>query len=241
MVDEAVGDRPPVEAPAAYYQEGATWDEDRTRWQRTTTSLAWIVASAMTVIAIGAIASLVSLTPLKTFETVIIEVDKSSGYLEVKRPLAQGPLQQDEAVTAANVVHYLRARETYDPKALKDNFDLAQLLSTGDAAKDLTESFSPGNPKNLVKLYGTSTQISVDIKAVTFPNKRTALVRFATDERASTAVTHRDWVSLIRFKYSGEPMTNQMRFDNPLGFQVYEYRRDQETLPPASATGAPKS
>jgi len=58
--------------------------------------------------------------------------------------MAEGSLTQDESVTMFNVVRYVKARETYDPKALKDNFDLAQLLSTGAASRDLTELFQSG-------------------------------------------------------------------------------------------------
>jgi type IV secretion system protein VirB8 len=57
----------------------------------------------MTVIVIGAIASLVGLAPLKTYEPYMIVVDKSSGFVEIKRPMAEGPLTQDEAVTMFNV------------------------------------------------------------------------------------------------------------------------------------------
>jgi type IV secretion system protein VirB8 len=223
-----------------YYREGASWEEDRARWQRTSMSLAWIIATVMSVIALGSIAALASMVPLKTFEPYVIEVDRSSGFVEIKRPLADGALSQDEAITMFNVVRYVKARETYDPKALKSNFDLAQLLSTGDASRDLTEIFSPANPRNLVKLYGTSTDVSVEIKSVTFPNQRTALVRFSTDEHSASNVVHRDWVSLVRFRYSGTPLSNGMRFDNPLGFQTTEYRRDQETVPAVGAAGGPK-
>jgi type IV secretion system protein VirB8 len=221
-----------------YYREGGTWEEDRTLWKNSSLSIAWIIAAVMTVIALGAIVSLVSLAPLKTFEPYMIVVDKSSGFVEVKRPMAEGALSQDEAVTMFNVVRYVKARETYDPKALKDNFDLAQLLSTADAARDLTEIFSPANPKNPVKTFGATTEVAVSVKSVTFPNQRTALVRFGTDEKSTSNVIHRDWVALVRFRYSGSPMSNQMRFDNPLGFQTTEYRRDQETVP--TATGADK-
>jgi type IV secretion system protein VirB8 len=223
---------------ARYYREGGTWEEDRTLWKNSSLSIAWIIAAVMTVIALGAIVSLVSLAPLKTFEPYMIVVDKSSGFVEVKRPMAEGALSQDEAVTMFNVVRYVKARETYDPKALKDNFDLAQLLSTGDAARDLTDIFSPANPKNPIKLLGATTEVAVSVKSVTFPNQRTALVRFGTDEKSASNVIHRDWVALVRFHYSGSPMSNQMRFDNPLGFQTTEYRRDQETVP--TATGADK-
>jgi type IV secretion system protein VirB8 len=32
-------------------------------------------------------------------------------------------------------------------------------------------------------------------------------------------------------------MKNEWRWDNPLGFQVIEYRRDQETVVPIAAAG----
>jgi type IV secretion system protein VirB8 len=48
----------------------------------------------------------------------------------------------------------------------------------------------------------------------------------------------RNWVSLVRFRYSGAPIRNEWRFDNPLGFQVLEYRRDQESAPSPGTAGA---
>ncbi|WP_089172988.1 virB8 family protein [Bosea sp. AS-1] len=221
-----------------YYAEGATWERDIARRNRNSRALAWIVAAAMTVVAVTALGVLALLVPLKTYEPYMVVVDKTTGFVEVKRPMAEGPLTQDEAVTMFNVVRYIKARETYDPKALKDNFDLAQLLAAGDAARELTEIYSPANPSNPVKLYGTNTEVSVDIKSVTFPNNRTALVRFSTDEKSATNIVTRHWVSLVRFRYTSSPMRNEWRFDNPLGFQVLEYRRDQESAPTPRTVGA---
>ncbi len=70
-----------------------------------------------------------------------------------------------------NVVRYIKARETYDPRALKDNFDLAQLLATGDAARELTEIYSPANPNNPVKLNGTNTEIARQHQIGHFPEQ----------------------------------------------------------------------
>ena len=36
---------------------------------------------------------------------------------------------------------------------------------------------------------------------------------------------------MVRFRYTTAPLKNEYRFDNPLGFQATEYRRDQESLP----------
>lgn len=228
----------PARVDPRYYADGATWERDIARRNRNSRALAWIVAAVMTIVAVGALGTLALLVPLKTYEPYMVVVDKTTGFVEVKRPMAEGPLTQDEAVTTFNVVRYIKARETYDPKALKDNFDLAQLLATGDAARELTEIYSPANPSNPVKVYGTNTVVAVTIKSVTFPNNRTALARFSTEEKSSTNIVTRNWVALVRFRYTSAPMRNEWRFDNPLGFQVLEYRRDQETAPSPGTVGA---
>lgn len=230
----------PARIDPRYYADGATWEHDIARRNRNSRALAWIVASVMSVVAIVTLGILALLVPLKTYEPYMVVVDKTTGFVEVKRPMAEGALTQDEAVTMFNVVRYVKARETYDPKALKDNFDLAQLLASGDAARELTEIYSPANPNNPVKIYGTNTEVAVNIKSVTFPNNRTALVRFSTDEKSATNTIPRHWVSLVRFRYTGAPMRNEWRFQNPLGFQALEYRRDQETAPsPGTAEAKP--
>ena len=222
-----------------YYADGASWEQDIARRNRNSRALAWIVATVMTIVAVVSLGVLALVVPLKTYEPYMVVVDKTTGFVEVKRPMAEGALTQDEAVTMFNVVRYIKARETYDPRALKDNFDLAQLLSAGDAARELTEIYSPANPNNPAKLYGMNAEISVNIKSVTFPNNRTALVRFSTDQKSATNVVTRNWVSLVRFRYTATPMRNQWRFDNPLGFQALEYRRDQETAPSPGTVAQP--
>lgn len=235
MTDLSIDGPPRLEG--RYYADGATWELDIARRNRTSRAFAWIVASVMSVVAVGAIGTLALLVPLKTYEPYMVVVDKTTGFVEVKRPMAEGPLSQDEAVTTFNIVRYVKARETYDPKALKDNFDLAQLLATGAAERDLVELYAPANPQNPMKILGAGAEVSIAVKSVTFPNTRTALVRFSTDQRTATDVTTHDWVSLVRFRYTAAPMRNAWRFDNPLGFQVVEYRRDQETAPSPGTVG----
>ena len=151
MTDADAVSTPPKIDPR-YFCEGLTWEQDIARRNRNSRALAWIVAAVMTIVAVGSLGILALLVPLKTYEPYMVVVDKTTGFVEVKRPMAEGPLTQDEAVTTFNVVRYIKARETYDPKALKDNFDLAQLLATGDAARELTEIYSPANPQNPVKI-----------------------------------------------------------------------------------------
>lgn len=235
MVSEAAGAARGGTPPLPYYTDAAIWENDIARRNRRSRSIAWTIALVMSVIAVAALGALVLALPLKTYEPYMVVVDRSTGFVEVKRPIAEGPLQQDEAIATFDLVRYVKARETYDPKALKDNFDLAQLLSTGDASRELVEIYSPANPQNPIKLLGSNTVVAVTVKSVTFPNQRTSLVRFSTEEKSQTNIVTRHWVSLIRFRYTSAPARNEYRFQNPLGFQVLEYRRDQETVSPEGA------
>ncbi len=219
-----------------YFSEAVRWENDVIRSVKRSRRLAWIVAAFSAVLAGLAMGCLALLLPLKSFEPYVIEVDKTTGFMEIKRPLADGDLTQSEAITRMNVVRYVKARETYDPAAVQDNFDLAQLLSTGDAGRDLVNLYSPSSQTNPVNRFGRQTRVLTTIKSVQIPNNRTAIVRFSTQRVGQDTGPEEHWVALMHFRYTREPKTNEWRFDNPLGFQITDYRRDQESVP-SSDTG----
>jgi type IV secretion system protein VirB8 len=217
----------------SYFKAGATWEDETHRILRRSRSLAWTVTAVFGVIAGASLLALNLMLPLKQFEPYVIAVDKTTGFIEVARALKPGALSENEAVTTANLVRYVRARETYDPRALKDNYDLAQLYSTAMASAELERDFEPSNPNSKDKLFGRETKIEVTVKSVSFLNKNTATVRLQTITKRQNTAKAEDWVSVIRFRYTTSPLKNEYRFDNPLGFQVTDYRRDQESLPDA--------
>lgn len=219
---------------AAYFSEAIRWENDVIRSVKRSRAVAWIIAAISVVLTALAMACLAILLPLKSFEPYVIEVDKTTGFMEIKRPLAEGDLTQNEAITRMNIVRYLRARETYDPASVQQNFDLAQMLSTGDAGRDLLSLYSPSSPSNPVNLYGRETRVLPSIKSIQIPNNRTAIVRFSTQRIGQDSGAEEHWVALMHFRYTREPQSNEWRFDNPLGFQIIDYRRDQESLSPSS-------
>ena len=92
---------------------------------------------------------------LKSFEPYVVTVDRTTGYIEVKSGLTRpAKLTEQQAVTQANVVRYIRNREGYDPYAIEENFGIAALLSTGEAARELQALYSAANPQNPAKVYG---------------------------------------------------------------------------------------
>ena len=175
-----------------YYSDGLRWETAVYRSAVGSRNIWRTISVLLGVALILALATLYALLPLKSLEVVTLLVDKTTGFVEVARPLeAGGELTQRESVTRANIVRFVRARETYDPKGLRDNFDMASLYSAGVAAKDLQAEFATSNPSNPMKKWGPETTISVFVKSVIFLNERTAAIRFQTT-RKSERETRRD-------------------------------------------------
>jgi type IV secretion system protein VirB8 len=220
----------------SYFQDGDRWENEIVKKAKRSRTFAWFVTMIFGVITLLSLTALVMLVPLKSFEPYIVEVDRNTGYIEVKTGLTRpAKLTDQQAVTQASVVRYIRSREGYDPFAIQENFGIAALLSTGDAARELQELYSAGNSQNPARVLGKNKRVTVDVKSVTFSNASTALVRFSTTEKSDTDAVTRHFISVVRYRYTETPATNDWRFENPLGFQVYNYRRDQETVAPGDA------
>lgn len=220
-----------------YYQQGIKWESQIYRRAIISSRIAWTVAGFSTLTALLLATGYVFLLPLQKYEPYIITVEKSTGYLEIARALKPGDLSEDAAVTQANVVRFIIARETYDYNGLGRDYQLTNLLSTGQAATDYQTLYSDANPDAPQKKLGRTARINVEIKSVSLLNERTAQVNFATVRRDDQQISRAEWVSIVRFKYSRGEMRNEWRFDNPLGFQVFEYRRDQKTVTADEVTG----
>lgn len=218
-----------------YYQQGEIWEKQIYRRAVASSRLSWAVTGVALIICALLAGALFFLIPLQKYEPYVVTVDKATGYLEIARALKPGDLADDQAITQANVVRYVIARETYDYNGLGRDYMLTLLLSTGQASADYEQLYSDANPASPVKKLGQTARINVEIKSVSLLNERTAQVEFTTVRRDDLQETRSDWVSIVRFRYSGAPMRNEWRFDNPLGFQVTEYRRDQRTVTPVTS------
>jgi type IV secretion system protein VirB8 len=204
-----------------YYQSGDLWEQEIVKRAKRSRALAWFVTIIFGGLTLLSLIALVLLVPLKSFEPYVVVVDKNTGYLEVKSGLTRPTsLTENQAITQANIVRYIRSREGYDPYSISDSFGIAALLSTGNAARELQELYSAANAKNPAKLYGKSKRVSTDIASVTFPNSSTGIVRFSTSEVSDTDAVTRHWIAVVRFRYTDTPATNEWRFENPLGFPV---------------------
>ena len=129
-------------------------------------------------------------------------------------------------------MQYVVARESFDATDLKDNYRKVQLWSGPEARGSYIASMSTQNPTSPLKLYPPSTTVAITVRGVSLLSDSTAIVRFDAERRDPGAATGQvtPFAAAISFRFSGEPLSADARFVNPLGFQVLRYRRDAEAL-----------
>jgi type IV secretion system protein VirB8 len=223
------------EALDAYYREAGSWAEDRQDSLRASRRAAWIVAAIAVAVALMLALALLILMPLKTVEPYTLLVDKQTGFVQALKPLDPEQVNANTALTQSFLVQYVIARESFDVSALQANYRKVSLWSQGDARTAYIAGVQAANPDSPLARLPRTTVIETRVKSVSPLGRNAALVRFDTIRRDAGGRTEapRSWVSVIRYRYSGEPMALEDRFVNPLGFEVTRYQRNAETAPPS--------
>lgn len=231
------------EALDAYYREAGSWAEDQQTALRASRRTAWIVASIAVAVAVMLALALMLLTPLKTVEPYTLLVDRQTGFVQALRPLDAQQVSGNTALTQSFLVQYVIARESFDISAVQANYRKVSLWSQGDARSAYIASVQASNPDSPLARLPRTSLIETRVKSVSPLGTNAALVRFDTVRRDAGGRTEapRAWVSVIRYRYSGEPMSLEDRFVNPLGFEVTRYQRNAEAAPPPEPAPAATS
>jgi type IV secretion system protein VirB8 len=223
-------DRP--KSRESYFREASSWAQDQNASLRASRRTAWIVAGVLAIVAICQALALIFLTPLKTVEPYTLMVDKQTGYVQALQPLEPARTTGDAALTQSFLVQYVIARESFDLGSLQTNYRKVALWSADSARSRYIAAMQPGFPDSPLNRYPRSTVIETEVKSVTPLGQGAAMVRYDTRriDQGGQAQPLGSWVSVIRYRFSGEPMRVEDRYVNPLGFQVTRYRRDAEAL-----------
>jgi len=215
---------------ATYFAQSATWSEDILGGLRASRRRAYMVAAAAGLVALLEAGALMALMPLKTTVPYTITVDRQTGYVETAQTLKPGALAQDEAVVKAFLAQYILARESFDATDLQAEYNKVAAWTTGSAREQYLAGMRRANPQSPVNLYGSGTVVRITIKGITLLGKDSALVRFDAQRlgEVRSPFERQPYTAAIAFRFTGQAMRNEDRFQNPMGFQVVQYRRDAE-------------
>lgn len=213
-----------------YFDKARGWSIDRREAEDRSRRTAWVVAGCACGVALLEAAALAILMPLKTTTPVTLLVDRTTGYVQSIDPLTARPIRADEVLIQSLLAQYVSARERFDRATVKADYRRAALWSSGSARNRYVALMAGSNPASPLNRYQAGHAMSVEVKSVSRIAPDTALVRFDTFllNRTGRSQLAGSWISTVRYRFSDAAMSYEDRLINPLGLQVFAYRRDAE-------------
>lgn len=206
------------------------WYKDRYQYvlvQRKLLSVITLMSLVCTLVTVVVISQL---TPLKSIEPYVIQVDQRSGITQTVDPLTVRELTANEAVNNYFLLQYIRSREVYNINALAHNYNLVRITSESNRvySKFVAEA-DPNNPRSNAARLGSTGERNIKIKSITYLNPQLAQVRVYIEETGNHPVSMHK-IILIAFEYVKMSLSVEERYLNPLGFRVTDYRIDDDVF-----------
>ncbi|MDA7418435.1 type IV secretion system protein [Xenophilus arseniciresistens] len=214
---------------------------------------AWWVACCAIVMALILLGGYFYILPLKEKVPYLVIADAYTGTSTAARLTDEGNLQRittSEAINRSNVAHYIAARESYD-LALTNLRDWTTVLtmSSPEVASGYTNLYSELNPVNPYKVYGKNRAIRTRILSITLiggsasvpPSGATVRFQRSVFDKQTGGTQPLDAkIATLAFTYKANlKMNEQQRIENPLGFQVTDYRVDSDFASPPPEEALP--
>lgn len=203
---------------------------------------AWWVAFAAIVMSLILAGGYFYMLPLKEKVPYIVMADAYTGTSTVSRlteDFTNRRITSSEALNRSNIAHFVLARESYDVAMINlRDWNTVLTMSSPSVAAGYTSLHSATNPNSPYKTYGRSQAIRVKILSIVLigggPNlvPKGATVRFQRslyNKESGTSKPMDSKLATLEFTYKPNlKMDDQYRIENPLGFQVTNYRVDND-------------
>ncbi|MFC3715152.1 virB8 family protein [Luteimonas soli] len=215
-----------------HYQEAAAgWESAEIAAVKRSEKRAWRVAISAAVLAGLAVLAVVLLTPLKTVEPFVVQVDKI-GAANTVTLLDTRSITANEALDKYWLGQYVNYREEYLNQTSYGNYRATRLLSSQAVGSAYFQQANPENPRSPSAVYGTKGTVEISVTSITFISKNQAQVRFVRREKRNSdqQPVETRWIATIAYQYLNPPLKEAERLINPVGFQVTDYRLDPETV-----------
>jgi type IV secretion system protein VirB8 len=226
----------------AYFKKAGSWGDDRLADVSRSRKTAWIIAMVAAAIALFEAIAIAMMMPLKTVVPYTLMVDKQTGHVQALKPLEKDEIAPNDALTQSFLVQYILAREGFSYDTIQMDYRKVINWSGGQAKLDYTSLMQASNPASPLSIMPRSTSIEARVRSVSALDKQTAMIRFETFKLYKGGVPQPplSWVAIVKYRYSGDSMSIENRYINPLGFNVISYNRTSETPDITSVVTNPK-
>ncbi len=193
---------------------------------------AWRVAFTSLIVTVLLIIAIVFMLPLKRVDLVVVKVDKN-GFVEIITQLDEQVVSTTEAIDKHFIAKYVKTREQYYFETLNQDFETVQMYSSPIVSKSYI-NFMLDEINGRATVLKDKKEISVKILSIVLSNKNDeniATVRIEVIEKGKNSNnTNEDKkikVITLTYDYLSIKQTASLRLENPLGFRINTYRKDE--------------
>jgi type IV secretion system protein VirB8 len=222
------------------FNNGADWEATRVSDLEKSRKLAWAFASLMCVCLVVAVVALAMLTPLRRTVPYLVRQDPSTGNVEVLQSFDNRVIGSQELLNKYWARRYVTSREQYNWWLVGSDYDTVSTLTDPTIIKDYADQFL--GEKGLDKVFGDFTERRIKVLSIapSPTNPQQMVVRFERTTVSKGAVVESPTAFVVNMTFRYRPNTYASEAElirNPMGFQVYSYRRDVEV----PGTSVPRS
>jgi type IV secretion system protein VirB8 len=193
-----------------------------------------LIVFLLVIIALNTI-SYLFLFPLKTVEAVVVTVDTNTGRVVKTQSATPEKLAAEDWIKQHEAHEYVKARNTADNFDKQRLVDYVTLHSTEQVDQEFRQEITVRNLSSPYLLIGLNGRQSVVVNSISLLEKDIVQVYYEThlnrNNSADTEIKY--WVAVFKFTFTGKPKLGlNQRWDNPLGYIVTSYRRDEQLSKP---------
>lgn len=222
------------DSASARIKRGRTYEENRIYRTELSERRAWNCAKGLGVVSILLAGALIAVLPLKEKVPYVIKVDNNTGLTDIVEIADTKSIPTGELMDKYWLANFIRSREGYDWQTVNSEFKKVRELSVPKVFEVYANQFK-GN-ENLDKQMGPAYSYKTEISSVQLEpsNDETGIarVRFIKkklNNQSNEVERESYWTATISYQYfPNMKMTEDRRMDNPFGFKVLTYRKDQE-------------
>lgn len=207
---------------------------------------AWMVAFCAICMSLMLAGGYVYFLPLKEKVPYIVLADAYTGMSSLTRitdDVVNRRITASEAINRSNITHFILARESFDVTMINlRDWATVLTMSAPNIARAYTDLHALDNPNAPYKTYGRDRAVRVKILSIVLigggdgTTPKGATVRFQRsvfNKVSGQTVPLDSKIATMAFSYKPDlKMDDQYRVENPLGFQVTDYRVDNDYAEP---------
>lgn len=192
-----------------------------------------VVSILLIVLIMASIAAVTVVLNSREFSPFVIQIDNNTGMATIVNPISSEILSGNDALSRYFIKKYLIARETYNPV----DFDTearrsVRLLSSSSVYYNYL-SYIKNKNVDPILMYGQNNTTFLIIKSWSKlqenlkENKNKYIVRFSVNETVGDKKVSNK-IAVVSFAYIPMELTDADRDINPVGFQINDYRVDDD-------------